>query len=77
MTTTSTASTTSATPEAAPSGDCCPFCGAPAGAGRQWWTLRSRHSTSEGEVEYCRGGCGCLVVLLDGSVVKTVPARRT
>ncbi|WP_369212743.1 hypothetical protein [Streptomyces flavofungini] len=54
----------------APTVDRCPVCHEPTPARRQWWTLRSSHRTSEGEVEYCVGGCGCLVVLVNGELVK-------
>ncbi|MCX5206612.1 hypothetical protein OG897_35055 [Streptomyces sp. NBC_00237] len=67
-----------ATPTAVRSPDeDCPFClgRMPAGTGREWWSLRSRHATSRGEVEYVRGGCGCLVVLLGGNLVRALPAR--
>ncbi|MFG3252302.1 hypothetical protein [Streptomyces sp. NPDC048172] len=56
--------------------DRCPLCWLPVGAGE--WTTRSRHRTSLGEVEYCAGPCGCLVVLVDGQLVKRAagPAVR-
>ncbi|MFG3078429.1 hypothetical protein [Streptomyces sp. NPDC048225] len=56
--------------------DCCPVCHGPVEGEAQWWTQQSRHHTSEGEVEYCTGGCGCLVVLLDGELLKAVPGTR-
>lgn len=40
------------------------------------WTLRSHHRTSEGEVEYCVGGCGCLVILVNGEMIKSLPVDR-
>ncbi|MEV7256795.1 hypothetical protein [Streptomyces sp. NPDC093937] len=59
-----------------PSQDRCPVCHEPTEGEARWWTLRSRHRTSEGEVEYCTGGCGCLVVLVNGEMVKALPADR-
>lgn len=56
--------------------DRCPVCHAATDGEAQWWTLRSRHRTSEGEVEYCTGGCGCLVVLVNGELLKALPADR-
>ncbi|WP_129842311.1 EamA family transporter [Streptomyces sp. RFCAC02] len=47
----------------------CPVCMRPGGGE---WTLRSRHRTSEGETEYCATPGGCLVVMLDGRIVKHV-----
>ncbi|MEV1011189.1 EamA family transporter [Streptomyces sp. NPDC049881] len=55
------------------SGEHCPVC-LRAGGGE--WTLRSRHHTSEGEAEYCVSPGGCLVVLLDGRIVKHLTAGR-
>lgn len=53
--------------------DRCPVCWRPApAAGGRPWLLRSRHATSQGEVDYCVGPCGCLVVLLDGVLIKSV-----
>ncbi|MFF2012939.1 hypothetical protein ACFVWY_28225 [Streptomyces sp. NPDC058195] len=59
-----------------PSPDRCPVCHELAEGAARWWTLRSRHRTSEGEVEYCTGGCGCLVVLVNGDMLKALPALR-
>ncbi|MFD9814341.1 hypothetical protein [Streptomyces sp. NPDC059080] len=59
-----------------PSGDRCPVCDKPAPAEALLWTLRSHHRTSEGEVEYCVGNCGCLVILVNGEMVKNLPAGR-
>jgi hypothetical protein len=57
--------------------DRCPVCRRPAAAAGRPWLLRSRHATSLGEVDYCVGPCGCLVVLLDGVLIKSAtPARR-
>ncbi|MFF3538792.1 hypothetical protein ACFYXP_33275 [Streptomyces sp. NPDC002466] len=60
----------------APLQDRCPVCHESTEGAARWWTLRSRHRTSEGEVEYCMGGCGCLVVLINGEMVKALTARR-
>ncbi|TDC71766.1 EamA family transporter [Streptomyces hainanensis] len=48
----------------------CPVCGRPAPGEAEQWTLRSRHRTSQGEIEYCATAGGCLVVLLNGEIVK-------
>ncbi|CAM5451452.1 hypothetical protein GCM10010329_34180 [Streptomyces spiroverticillatus] len=55
------------------SDECCPLCYRRGEAGATWWVLRSSHRTSEGEVEYCYGRCGCLVILLAGELVKVTP----
>ncbi|WP_346173371.1 EamA family transporter [Streptomyces cuspidosporus] len=59
-----------------PADDRCPVCQSPTRAETRWWTRRSRHLTSEGEVEYCVGGCGCLVVLVKGEIIKTLALTR-
>ena len=59
-----------------PSDDRCPVCHEPTPAETQLWTLRSHHRTSEGEVEYCVGGCGCLVILVNGEMIKSLPVDR-
>jgi aerobic-type carbon monoxide dehydrogenase small subunit (CoxS/CutS family) len=56
--------------------DRCPVCGEPTPAEARWWTLKSHHRISEGELEYCASGCGCLVVLVNGEIVKSLPATR-
>ncbi|TWV43434.1 hypothetical protein FRZ03_18925 [Streptomyces misionensis] len=53
--------------------DSCPVCWSPAADGAQW-ILLSRHRTSEGDIEYCVSACGCVAVLLDGELLRTVPA---
>ncbi|MFJ8364235.1 hypothetical protein [Streptomyces sp. NPDC093984] len=55
--------------------DHCPFCRTPVSGRLRWWALLSRHRTSEGEVEYCSGGCGCQVLVVDGEIVKTLVRR--
>lgn len=58
--------------------DRCPVCWLPAPAGGQTWRLVSRHATSLGDVEYCTTApCGCLVVLLDGRMLKSRPGGGT
>ncbi|RKN39823.1 hypothetical protein D7294_20600 [Streptomyces hoynatensis] len=52
--------------------DACPFCGRPAPGGARQWSLRSWHATSGGRLEYCVSSGGCLVVLLDGELLKHV-----
>ncbi|MFF3951670.1 hypothetical protein ACFYY1_00520 [Streptomyces sp. NPDC001890] len=59
-----------------PPGDRCPVCHESTPEETEWWTLRSHHPTSEGEVEYCVGNCGCLAVLVDGEMVKSLAANR-
>ncbi|MEU5896492.1 MULTISPECIES: hypothetical protein [unclassified Streptomyces] len=67
---------TSAAAVTPPAQDRCPVCHEAAEGEAQWWTLRSRHRTSEGDVEYCTGGCGCLVVLVNGELLKALPVDR-
>ncbi|QOV41277.1 EamA family transporter [Streptomyces ferrugineus] len=55
--------------------DHCPFCWSPVSGQVRRWTLRSHHRTSEGEVEYCSGGCGCQVVVVNGEIVKALVRR--
>lgn len=57
--------------------DHCPVCHVRTSTHTHEWRLTSRHRTSEGEVEYCVGGCGCLVVLVDGEMVKSVSPGRS
>ncbi|MFE6886899.1 hypothetical protein [Streptomyces sp. NPDC057694] len=57
--------------------DHCPVCHEPISARTQWWKLKSRHRTSRGEIEYCLGGCGCLVILVDGEMIKAVSMGTT
>ncbi|AXU17458.1 hypothetical protein CRV15_34030 (plasmid) [Streptomyces clavuligerus] len=52
--------------------DRCPVCWSPVADSAQW-VLLSRHQTSEGVLEYCLSGCGCVAVLLGGDLVKAVP----
>ncbi|MCF3106547.1 hypothetical protein IPZ58_34015 [Streptomyces roseoverticillatus] len=59
-------------PDAEP--DLCPVC-MTAVEGGAAWILLSRHATRRGVVEYCLSVCGCLVVLLDGELVKAVAGR--
>ncbi len=54
--------------------DSCPVCWSSVEDGTEW-TLLSRHRTSEGDVEYCLSGCGCVAVLHDGRLLKGVPAN--
>ncbi|MDT0322283.1 EamA family transporter [Streptomyces millisiae] len=56
--------------DAAAEEDVCPVCGRPAPGSGEQWTLRSRHHSSQGSVEYCATAGGCLVVLVDGEIVK-------
>ncbi|MFE2941961.1 hypothetical protein ACFXKG_23360 [Streptomyces sp. NPDC059255] len=37
------------------------------------WSLLSRHTTSQGVVEYCACRCGGVVVLVDGRLAKILP----
>lgn len=46
--------------------------GVPTGAQHRWTTL-SRHTTSEGTVEYQRCGCGTIAVVRRGAVLAAVP----
>ncbi|MGK5729164.1 hypothetical protein [Streptomyces sp. URMC 124] len=50
--------------------DACPLSswGCPAAQRQPFWRLLSAHSTSEGEVEYCRCSCDALVVLRGGEL---------
>ncbi|MGP3975782.1 hypothetical protein ACTWQF_17585 [Streptomyces sp. 8N114] len=57
--------------------DRCPVCQQPTPEEMRWWTLRSHHRTSQGEVEYCAGGCGCLVLLVNGEILKALPRPPT
>jgi hypothetical protein len=52
--------------------DRCPVCWR-TGFGQRW-SLLSRHPSSQGEVEYLRCDCGCVVVAVDGEVVVRRPA---
>ncbi|MFI9586567.1 EamA family transporter [Streptomyces sp. NPDC052236] len=54
--------------------DQCPICGRP---GDFTWTLESQHRTTEGLVEYCTSPCGCLTVLVDGHLLRSVPAAKS
>lgn len=54
--------------------DSCPVCWSSVEDATQW-TLLSRHRTSEGDVEYCLSGCGCVAVLHDGQLLKGVPTN--
>ncbi len=54
--------------------DQCPICGRP---GDFTWTLQSQHRTAEGLVEYCTSPCGCLTVLVDGHLLRAVPATKS
>jgi hypothetical protein len=53
-----------------PAGEECPLLewGCTAAAGTPAWRLLSVHSTSGGEVEYCRCSCNAIVVLCRGEV---------
>jgi inner membrane transporter RhtA len=53
----------------------CGYCGRELPPGVPRWTLRSRHATSAGYLEYCASPCGCLVVLRAGELVAAVPRR--
>ena len=53
--------------------DRCPACWSPV-SGSAEWVLLSQHETSEGDIEYCQSACGCVVLLLGGDLLKTVPA---
>ncbi|MFF4954946.1 hypothetical protein ACWC2K_19110 [Streptomyces chattanoogensis] len=59
---------TDATPEL------CPVCATVLRDGAAW-ILLSRHLTSKGEIEYCLSTCGCLVVLLNGALLKAASGR--
>ncbi|GAA2431878.1 hypothetical protein [Streptomyces macrosporus] len=50
--------------------DACPLreWGCAAALRRPSWRLLSGHTTSDGEVEYCRCTCGALVVLCGGDL---------
>lgn len=58
--------------DAAP--DRCPVCLAVADDGAAW-ILLSRHRTTQGEIEYCLSMCGCVVVLLNGELLKATPGH--
>ncbi|MDT0570016.1 hypothetical protein RM704_21510 [Streptomyces sp. DSM 3412] len=47
--------------------------GCPAAQRQPSWRLLSSHSTSAGEVEYCRCTCDALVVLCEGEVAAFTP----
>ncbi|MFF7091803.1 hypothetical protein ACFY9A_05310 [Streptomyces rubradiris] len=53
--------------------DRCPVCLSPATEGAEW-VLLSRHRTSAGYIEYCLSACGCITVLRDGDLLKSVPS---
>lgn len=51
--------------------DTCPLCWSPTADTGQW-ILLSQHRTSEGEVEYCLSTCGCVAILLNGDLLKSL-----
>ncbi|MFE3824521.1 hypothetical protein [Streptomyces sp. NPDC059092] len=55
--------------------DRCAVCGRSGAADEARWSLLSRHTTSQGLVEYCACRCGGVVVLVDGGFAKVLPPR--
>ncbi|MFJ2210999.1 hypothetical protein ACIQVO_06975 [Streptomyces sp. NPDC101062] len=58
-----------------PGEDRCAVCGRAGAADDACWSLLSRHTSSQGVVEYCACRCGGVVVLVDGGFAKILPGR--